>query len=215
MATQDGLVKVESSDKMWSTGGGNGKPLQHSCLENPRNSVKKQKDMTLEDEPPRLKGVQYATGEEQRAITNNFIKKEADGPKQKWCLFVDVSGSESKVQCCKKQYYIGIWNGRSVNQGVPWKETYTDLVLVAESCPTLCDPMDCSPPGFSAHGILQEIILERVAISFSRRSSQLRDQTRVSCIAGRFFTVWVTGEVHDKPRQHIRKQRSFCRQRSV
>jgi len=54
--------------------------------------MKRQKYMTLEDEPPRLKGVQYATGEEQKAITNSSRKNEADGPKQKQCLFVDVSG---------------------------------------------------------------------------------------------------------------------------
>ena len=62
--TQDGWVMMESSDKMWSTGEGNGKPLQYSCLENPMNSMKKQKDRTLKDELPRLAGAQYATGEE-------------------------------------------------------------------------------------------------------------------------------------------------------
>ena len=65
-ATQDGLVIVDSSDKIWSTGEGNGKPLQYSCLENPMNSMKRQKDTTLKDEPPRSVDVQYATGEEQR-----------------------------------------------------------------------------------------------------------------------------------------------------
>ena len=59
---------VESSDKTWSTGEGNGRPLQYSCLENPMNSTKRQKDIALEDEAPRLESVQYATGEEQRAI---------------------------------------------------------------------------------------------------------------------------------------------------
>ena len=62
---------VESSDKMWSTGEGNGKPFQYSCLENPMNSKKRQKDRTLEDETPRSESVQYATGEEQRAVTNS------------------------------------------------------------------------------------------------------------------------------------------------
>ena len=57
---------VESSDKMWSTGEGNGKPLQYSCLENPMNSMKRQKDMTLKDEHPKSVGAQYATGEEWR-----------------------------------------------------------------------------------------------------------------------------------------------------
>ena len=55
--TQDGRVMMESSEKMWSTGEGNGKPLQHSCLENPMNSMKRQKDVTLEDELPRSEGV--------------------------------------------------------------------------------------------------------------------------------------------------------------
>ena len=63
---------------------------------------------------------------------------------------------------------------------------------VSQSCPTLCDPMDCSLPGFSVRGILQARILEWVTISFSRGSSQPRDQTRVSCTAGRFFTDWAT-----------------------
>ena len=62
------------------------------------------------------------------------------------------------------------------------------LVLVPQLCPTLSDPMDCSPPGFSVHEIFQAGILEWDAISFSRGSSQPRDQTRVSCTAGRFFT---------------------------
>ena len=64
----------------------------------------------------------------------------------------------------------------------------------ARSCLTLCDPVDCSLPGSSVHGILQERILEWVAISFSRVPSQHRDQTQVSCIAGRFFTIWATRE---------------------
>ena len=67
---------------------------------------------------------------------------------------------------------------------------------VAQSCLTLCDPVDCSPPGSSVYGILQARILEWVAISFSRGSSQPRDWTRVSCIAGRCFILWATREGH-------------------
>ena len=67
-------------------------------------------------------------------------------------------------------------------------------MLVAQSRLILCDPMDCSPPGSSVHGILQARILKWVAISYSRGSSPPRDWTRVSCIAGRFFTVWTTRE---------------------
>ena len=65
---------------------------------------------------------------------------------------------------------------------------------VAQSCPTLCDPMDCSPPGFSVHGILQAKILEWVAIFFSRGSSQSRDQTQVSGIGGKYFNLWASRE---------------------
>ena len=85
-ATQDRWVMVESSDKTWSTGEGNGKPLQYSCLENPMNSMKRQKGMTLKDEFPRLVGVQYATGEEWR---NNSRKNEETEPKRK-CPVVEV-----------------------------------------------------------------------------------------------------------------------------
>ena len=62
-------------------------------------------------------------------------------------------------------------------------------MLVARSCPTLCTPMDCSPPGSSVHGILQTRLLEWAAIPFSRGSSRPRDETQVSCTAGRFFAI--------------------------
>ena len=77
-ATQDGQVMVESPDKTWSTGEGNGKPLQYSCLENPMDSMKRQKDRTLKDELPRSVGGQYATGEQWR---NNSGKNEEMEPK--------------------------------------------------------------------------------------------------------------------------------------
>ena len=77
-ATQDGWVMVESSDKRWSTGEGNGKPLQYSCLEILKDSMKRQKDMTLKDELPRSVGTQYATGEKWR---NNSRKNEKMEPK--------------------------------------------------------------------------------------------------------------------------------------
>ena len=65
-ATKDGRVMVESFDKMWSTGEGNGKPLQYSCLENPMNSMKKQNDRILKEELPRSVGAQEATGDQWR-----------------------------------------------------------------------------------------------------------------------------------------------------
>ena len=67
------------------------------------------------------------------------------------------------------------------------------LVLVAQSCQTLCGPQDCSPSGSSAHGIFQARVLDWIANFFSRGFSQPGDQTRVSCITGRFFTIWATG----------------------
>ena len=113
-ATQDGRVMVERSDRMWSTGEGNGKPLQYSCLENPMNSMKRQKDMTLKDELPRSVTAQYATGEQWR---NYSRKNEEMEPKQKQHSVVDGTGDGSKVQRCKEQYYKGTWNVRSMNQG--------------------------------------------------------------------------------------------------
>ena len=103
-ATQDGRVLVESSDKMWSTGEGNDKLLQYSCLEDPMNSVKRQKDRTLKDELPGLVGGQPATGDQWR---NNSRKNEEKEPKQKQCPVVEVTGDGSKVLCCKEQYCIG------------------------------------------------------------------------------------------------------------
>ena len=95
---------AESSDKTWSTGEGNGKTLQYSCLENPMNCMKRRKDMTLEDKLPRLVGAQYATGEEWR---NNSRKNEETEPKQKQHLVVDVTGDGIKVRSYKEQYFTG------------------------------------------------------------------------------------------------------------
>ena len=99
---------------MWSTGEGNGKPLQYSCLENPMNSMKRQKGMTLKGKLPRLVGAQYATGDQWR---NNSRKNKEMEPKQKQYPVVDVTGYGSKVRCCKKNIAIGTWNVRSMNQG--------------------------------------------------------------------------------------------------
>ena len=92
--TQHGQVLVESSDKTWSTGEGNGKPLQYSSLENPIKSMKRQKDRTLKDELPRSVSAQYATGEEWRHYSR---KNDGMEPKQKQHPGVDVTGDGSKV----------------------------------------------------------------------------------------------------------------------
>ena len=86
--------------------------------------------------------------------------------------------------------------GRRMGDGEPGRvlEEQTTVLLVTQLCLTLRNPMDCSPPGASVHGILQARTLERVAISFSRGSFWPRDRTQVSCIAGGFFTVWATRE---------------------
>ena len=93
-ATQDRRVMVERPNRMWSTGEGNGKSLQYSCLENPMNSMKRQKDRTLKDELPRSVGTQQATGDGWR---NNSRKNEGMETKQKQHPVVDVTGDRSKV----------------------------------------------------------------------------------------------------------------------
>ena len=95
--------------------------------------------------------------------------------------------------------FTKFFNGKNFSS----REDYIS-VLVAQLCLTLCDPMDCNPPGSSLHEIFQARILGWVAISFSRGSSQLRDRIRVSCTAGRFFTDWATREAQ-YPRRWVQK----------
>ena len=101
---------------MWSTGEGNGKPLQYSCLGNPMNSMKRQKDRTLKDELPRLLGAQYTTEDQWR---NNSRKNEGMEPKQKEYPAGDVTGNRSKSNAVQSNmaYCTGTWNVRSMNQG--------------------------------------------------------------------------------------------------
>ena len=111
-ANQDGQVMLERSDRMWSTGEGNGKPLLYSCLENPLNSMKRQNDKILKEELPRSVGAQYATGDEWR---NNSRKNEGMEPKRKQYPVVDVI--EAKSDAVKSNIALGTWNVRSMNQG--------------------------------------------------------------------------------------------------
>ena len=92
--TQDWQFVVERSDRMWSTGEGNGKPLQYSCLENPVNSRKRQNDRIPKEELPRSLGAQYVTGDQWR---NNSRKNEGMEPKQKQYPVLDGTGDRSKV----------------------------------------------------------------------------------------------------------------------
>ena len=97
-ATQDGQVMVERSDRMWSTGEGNGKPTWYSCPKNLMNSMKRQNDRILKEELPRSVGAQYATGDQWR---NYSRKNEGMEPKQNQTQVVDVTGDRSKVRCYK------------------------------------------------------------------------------------------------------------------
>ena len=105
---------MERSDRMWSSGEENGKPLQYSCLDNPMNGMKRQNDRILKDELPRSVGAQYAMEDQWR---NNSRRNEGMEPKQKQYPVVDVTGDGSKIQCCKS-------NTASIRS-------------VAQSCPTL------------------------------------------------------------------------------
>ena len=138
-ATQDGRVMVERSDRMWSTGEGNGKPLQYSCLENPMNSMKRQNDRILKEKLPRSVGAQYTTGDQRR---NNSRKNEGMDPKQKHYPAVDVTGDRSKVWCCKEQYCIETWNVRSMNQGklevVKQEISWLAMLISSETLISLC-----------------------------------------------------------------------------
>ena len=102
------MLSFKPTDRMWSTGEGNGKPLQYSCHENLMNSMRRQKDRMLKEELPRSVGAQYATGDQWR---NNSRKNEGKEPKPKQYPVVDVTGDRSKVRCCKEQHmYVHIYN---------------------------------------------------------------------------------------------------------
>ena len=104
-----------------------------------------------------------------------------------------IQSKSIKYTNIKKKLIVNIYRTSLCAKHCPEHLTYIE-VQVAQLCPTLCGPMDCSVPGSSVHGILQARILEWVAVPFSRGSSQPRDWIQVSCIACRFFTVWAARE---------------------
>ena len=144
-----------------------------------------------------------------KAWTAQIILRE-DPPSENYCSVMPLSFSFSafisllftKLRLClfldkkkKKNWIVNMpldsldWiQGQKAYKKIMWRE-------VAQSCPTLCDPIDCSVPGSSVHGIFQAIVLEWIAISFSRGSSQPRAGTRVPRFVDRRFTVWATREV--------------------
>ena len=131
---------------MWSTGEGNGKPLQYSCLENPMNSKKRQKDRTPKDERPRSVCVCVLVAWSCPTL----------------CSPIDGSPPGLSIHGILQERTME-WAAISFS-----KRNYRKKESeVAQSCPTLCNPMDCSPPGSSIHGIFQARVLEWVAISFS------------------------------------------------
>ena len=126
------------------------------------NSMKRQKDRTLKEELPKLVCAKYTTGEKWE---NNSRKNEETEPKQKQRLGVDVTGDGSKVRGYKEHYCIGTWNVRSMNQGklevVKQEAARVNINIhtfssVAQSCPSLCDPMNRSTPGLPVHHQLPE-----------------------------------------------------------
>ena len=112
--TQDRRVMAERSDRIWSTGEGNGKPLQCSCLENPKSTMIREKERTVKVELPRVVGAQYTAGGQWR---HKYRKNEGVEPKQRQHPVMDGTGDRGKIQCCREQYCIGTWIVRSMNQG--------------------------------------------------------------------------------------------------
>ena len=163
---------------MWSSGEGNGKPLQYSCLENPMNSMIRQNDRVLKEELPGSVGAQYATGDQWR---NNYRKNEGIEPKQTQNPVVDVTGDRSKVRCYQEQYFIGTWNVRTMNQG--------KLEVVKQ------DHLGSRALGLQSW---RSQGLEHRLNGCGARASQLLDhmQSYVSpALAGRFLTTEPPGEL--------------------
>ena len=128
---------------------------------------------------------------------------------KKWNLLKCLKKKQKPGSLCLLTWsWLILWQSRDLDSGIFFYPFRTLVQLngniyiwvsewvseVAQSCPTLCDPVDCSLSGSSVHGIFQARVLEWIAISFSRGSSRPRNRTRVSCIAGRRFTVWATRE---------------------
>ena len=132
----------------------------------------------------------------------------------------NIRWTTEKSKSIPENIYLGL---------IDYSKAFDSVVVVAQSCPTLCNPMDCSPPGSSIYGIFQARVLEWAAISFSRASSRSRDRTWVSHIVDRCFTVWATREVlwqcrsqqtmenssrDGNTRPYLLCEKSVCRSRS-
>ena len=142
-----------------------------------------------------------------------------------WLVKSSATGNWFDLQSFSSPLEVCVWELGEGRRGtkipalwshsrIPWQSpdpllrSPNEKVLVTQLCPTLSDPRNCSPPGSSVHGILQARILEWVAIPFSTGPSWPRDQTRVSCIAGGFFTVWATTEAQALSKSHLLTQQT-------
>ena len=138
------------------------------------------------------------------------------GSKMKfYCFICSARWKSISVKCSLRFYFRKIGNYKSETSKIFWLRYFKKSILPMleklfemcakslQSCSTLCDPTDCSPPGSPVHVILQTRTLEWVAIPSSGGSSRPRDQTHVSCMAGRFFTLWATREAPPRRPQQV------------
>ena len=181
---------------------GNGNPLQCSCLENPRDGGARWAAVcgVVAQSQTWLKWLSSSS----RVGSQNHVSPCPCPTSWATCdseISKNAVTSREKVREGRQdgKFILLMWGkqilylSKALRSNDPIYLSQFSM-LVAQLYPTLCDPMDYTPPGSSVHGIIQARILEWVAILFSRESSQLRDQTLVSCIAGRFFTIWATRE---------------------
>ena len=185
-----------------SSGGGKWQPLQYSCLENPTDRKAwwptAQRVTKSQTWPNDYEGMQVwlcTSG----TNSGNILSTSEDLPEPGNHQTLSHNGTFMPGLCISilkdKTLLIYAFSFKGVSCMYGCNGSWCNLcVLVAQLCPSLCDPMDCSLPGFSVHEILQARILEWVAISFSRESSQLRDWIQVFYIAGECFTIWATRE---------------------
>ena len=154
------------------------------------------------------RGVKNSVQITEKALLQLRAKRSFSGgsPPREWTLKWNPETKHlagQLLKCCSVNAHNNLKRQFSQVVPYPWDTVRPVCVYrsdcVTQSCLTLCDPMDCSPPGSSVHGILPARILQWVAIPFCRRSSWSRDWTWVSCIAGRFFTIWATREALVRP----------------
>ena len=183
-------------------------PRQSSQLGDPTKGLGSPRESDLEDHQDLIIGLPQGLRETKTPILekkNNLVCINTE-----WKGEVIPQKTESKLPASVRGSPVGAWVSRDSPQWqAHWKvplgiNPFESESEVAQSCPTLCDPMDCSLPGSSVHGIFQAIVLEWIAISFSKGSSQPRDWTQISRIVDRCFTIWATREVLSSSKADIK-----------